>query len=618
MLARQKFVRLCSAVLIGSACALACVTAGCEDDNKPKPVARPTYPDLGAKKGPYYPEFLDGTIDQYTELRNTGPLVVTGFGLVVNADPLPNSKIAPGNQIYPTAVREYMLREMLKHRVGSVNQPGWENISPSKMLADPRNSIVLVQGLIPPGARGGTTMDIQIRALQASTTVSLSRGWLYQTDLAPGGGNIRAPGVAINIMGKAEGQVFVNPTLALNSTAGTEGQRASLREGVILDGGYIAKDRPLVLQLRTPQLSLARAIQRRIEQRFPAPPGQRTNASAKDEGLVEVFVPDDYGNDWEHFAGVMRYLYLNTNNNAAKMRELVNAALKPDAPLQDISYCWEGFGKDIINYIQPLFVNPNDDIAFAAARAAAFVGDISAQDVLMAIAQKPHNRFQLNAVQVLGALPPSIQINSKVRTLLDSPDVLVRVEAYRMLASHHDSSIFTRVIAKGNEKFVLDIVPSKGPPLIYASRSGQPRIAIIGAKPSLLLPLLYSAMDNRLTITSAPQEGLITIFYRGTEFPRPVQILSRPDLGEVISRLGGEGPLEDVKLDFGYCDVVGMLQSLSDSHKLVATYQGKQVDTTFVLQKLTRTPDDIENAPLLPGEARPQQQEPSGATSSAN
>ncbi len=600
--------------MIAAASAIGFATVSCTDDAKPRSTARTIYPDLGART---VPDFLQGTVYQYTELRNAEPYRVAGYGLVVNCDLLPNSKITPGSNQYPTAVREYMIREMIKRGVGSKNKPGWENLSPRKMLDDPRNSIVLVQALVPPGARAGQSCDVELASLPGSTIVSLSRGTLYQTDLAPRGGDPRAPGVAINTMAKAQGQVFVNPALSINVDKGSAGQRTVLREGLILDGGYITQDRPLVLQIRTPQLSLSRQIQAKINLVFPSTSAFKLTAVAKDEGLIEVYVPEKYHGDWEHFAGVIKYLYLSTNPGMQATR-LVAEALKPGAPLLDISYAWEGLGKEVIPYITPLMSDSRQDVAYAAARAAAFAGDLSARDALLTIAQTPHHQFQVNAVQVLGALPTSPETSLKIRGLLNSPDALVRLEAYRVLSRQNDSSIFTRVVAKGNEKFVLDLVPSSGPPLIYASRSGQPRIAVMGAKAQLTLPVLFSALDNRLMISSqAKDNGIVTIFYRGEEFPQPVTVLSRPDLAEIIARLGGEGPVENVNLDFGYGDVVAMLQSLADSRKLVADYDGKQVNATFVLQQFQRTPDEIRSAPLLPGQSRPQA-EPSGATSSTN
>ena len=65
-------------------------------------------------------------------------------------------------------------------------------------------------------------------------------------------------------------------------------------------------DRPLVLQLRVPQRSLARQIEYRIDAAFQ----DMNAAAAQDEGLVYVYVPKKYQNDWQHFAGVMTHLFL--------------------------------------------------------------------------------------------------------------------------------------------------------------------------------------------------------------------------------------------------------------------------------------------------------------------
>ena len=89
--------------------------------------------------------------------------------------------------------------------------------------------------------------------------------------------------------------------------------------------------------------------------------------------------------------------------------------------------------------------------------------------------------------------------------LLDSDKTLVRIEAYKVLARNGDPSIRTQVVTPwaNNQKFVLDIVPSHGSSIIYASRTGMPRIALIGPMPEVSTPVMFAAMEDRLTISSA-------------------------------------------------------------------------------------------------------------------
>src|SRR5205085_4634241 len=105
---------------------------------------------------------------------------------------------------------------------------------------------------------------------------------------------------------------------------GGSGAKSSLRYGWILDGGRVERDRELILRVRQPQLSLARQIEARINQRFQSI-SDRTKSSgsgpgiaeAKDDGIVFVYVPGSYKGDWEHFPGVMRLLSRRTTADLA-------------------------------------------------------------------------------------------------------------------------------------------------------------------------------------------------------------------------------------------------------------------------------------------------------------
>jgi hypothetical protein len=400
-----------------------------------------------------------------------------------------------------------------------------------------------------------------------------------------------------------------------------------------MDGGRAAQSRPLVLQLRAPQRSMARRIESRVDDRFQEirtssglPLPQDAVATALDEGRVNIFVPPSFNGDWEHFANVVSHLYLKSSPEfaAAKARQLAEEAVKPGAPLWNITYCWEGLGRAALPSFQHLMDHENGDVAFVAARAAAFLQDPSAPAALHRIAKTPGHTFQIDAIQVLGALPNSPAINEMLRPLLHSDQTLVRVAAYEVLARHKDGSVFSRVIGDGKrEKFVLDIIRSDGPPLVHATRTGIPRIAIFGDRTGLNLPLAFATKDHRLTISSPPEGKFVTIFYRPPMPPgevssaetmnrlRPVKIDSQPDLADIVARLGGQGP--DGRwngLNFNYGEVVSILNALADAQKLSAVAAGGQRrQAAFVLQEAPTITDAIQSAPTIPDAGRPQSDE---------
>lgn len=587
----QRLRRLsCAACLIVSLCLL----SGCSGSRASKVKAPPLtsrYHELPARD---LPPFLKDTILDRCELQNVLPAPISGYGLVSNLR-------GTGNTYAGLAVREYIRKMMITHRFGS-SQFGFDNMQPEDILRDPRFAIVRVDGLIPPGARKHQRFDVLVSALDGNSTSSLAHGSLYRADLKVNGANAQQPNWQVDIWANAEGSLFVNPAYALNDKPQSPEESARLRKATVLNGGVVLMDRPLILRLRKPQLSIARAIEQRLDYAFQSV----SIASAKDEALIAVYVPESYNGDWEHFAQIITHMYMNPTPDFAvlKARQLAEEAVKPDAPLLDISYCWEALGPTAKPFITPLMTHEKPDVAFAAARAATWLGDSSAQNVLMGIARTSGHPFQLNAVQSLGKLPSSPVVNQVLRALLDAPENLVRIEAYRALANHDDPRIISRPIA--DTKFRLDIVPSQGPPIVYASRTGMPRIAVIGNKPRINMPVLFTAMERRFSISSETNRDLISVYYRGQELPQPVSFLCSPDLTELIARLGGEGAPGDKRLDFNYCDVVALLQLLTDEKRLTAQSGNERIPVAFMLQESPSVEQQLQEAPAASDQPTPE------------
>jgi len=555
------------------------------------------------------PDYLSDTILQYTDMTGTEPYPVSGFGLVANLD-------GTGGSHVPTPVRDYIIKEIGRNQFTTYLGGG---IDADDILNSKQFAIVRVDGFIPPGARAGTDwwtwFDVRVSAMPGSDTVSLARGDLYKCDLKVGGANSLDPGSGhVAVMAQAKGPIFINPAYALDDSTDTPTARSSRRAGVVLGGARVMDDRPLILRLRAPERRMARAIERRIIEQFQGVVDDDLRvkhvAAAQDEGLVYVYVPRAYSDDWSHFANLLRHLYMrgaSPEYAALRAQQLADAAVKPGAYLEDISYAWEGLGKPSIHALTPLMSSPNADVQFAAARAAAFIGDPAAVPVLMQIASTTGNSFRVNAVQTLAELPPTPVVDKLLRSLLDSDQALVRIEAYKVLARHEDGSVYSRVIKSGeNENFVLDLVHSNGSPLVYASRQGIPRLAIFGTETALTLPIMFVSMSDRFSISSNADNSDVTIFYRGEELEKPVQITSGPQLSEIAARLGGEGPPGADALDFSYADVVALMQSMIDGQKVSESNGGQRQLAAFVLQEPPRIQEAIDSAPLLGDNGRPQ------------
>ena len=277
---------------------------------------------------PDLPEHLRGTILEQVTIFGTQSQVITGYGLVVNLD---NTGRDDG---VPTPVRDRIAETAARRGIASPQTGGrLGQLSPTALLADPRTSVVRVEGYVPPAAVPGQRIDVAVRALETNTTPSLAGGFLWLTELHRGVVGPQRPGEQVNKVGVARGPLVLNPSFVLlppETVAETPAARASLRNGVVPDGGQIEFERPLVLRLRRPSYKVARQIEQRINYAFG-----RDVAEAKDEALVELRLPTegDYAargpDDWQIFLGVATHLYFNSVNGdfaARKARDLVEVA----------------------------------------------------------------------------------------------------------------------------------------------------------------------------------------------------------------------------------------------------------------------------------------------------
>jgi hypothetical protein len=553
--------------------------AGCSSKEtiKPPPIR------YHARELRQLPPYLKDTIFERGDISNTGPFAVSSYGMVVN---LRHS----GDTKAPPTVRDWMIKEMYKHGVGSPRMPGYEGVTPQAILEDPRTALVMVGAYVPPGARKGQRVDAIVQAMPGSNTSSLAGGQLWRTDLRLRGVDPVNPGGSVNRFVQAEGPIFIDPALALEVPRPDQGAaRSASRIGTIIGGGIVSADRPLHLRVRTPQWGVTRAIEMVIDTRFQ----DGSVAAAQDEGIVHLYVPPQYKGNWEHFVGVVNHLYINVTpaQAAQKAHELADASQAPGAWLENISYALEGLGPVAVPFITPLLAHPSPDVQYAAARAGAFIGDRASEDALMRIATTDGHPFRINAVAALGELPNNAVINQALARCLDAEEAQVRIEAYNVLAEAKDPRIFSYTV---NNAYIVDEVRSSGKPMIYAKRTGMPRLAIFGNRTSVNFPLTFSAFDHQLTIASDPnRRNVLSIFYRGDELQQPVKTFSGPTVVELAARLGGAG---DEKLRFGYGEVVAMLQSLVDSGK---------VSAAFVMQDLHQSPEDFEDTGAREAMAEP-------------
>jgi len=483
----------CTAMMI-----LTAVLIGCSN----KPVAAPP---LAAPPPTYTgPAFLHGTVGSLTQLRGYKPLLVSGYGLVVNLQ-------ATGSSDVPAYLKQWLINEMRKKGLGSARL-GMPEMAPTNVLASSNTAVVIVQGLIPPGATKGTRFDVLVSALPQTQTTSLQAGQLWTTDLARNGADTQMR--FSRQLAQAAGAMYINP---FDDKTPTQRQWELQRQAVVLSGGVATADRTLELILNQPSWQRSRLIADRINERFSKDPSDRYDTAVPTtDAMIKLHIPARYASRVDAFLNLISHLYLQRAPNfetqqAQRLAELLLA--QPDYR-DAIVPAWVTLGKTILPVIRRLYDHPRSPVQLAALNAGTQLQDEAATIHLAKLAQHTDPNLRRQAALFLINLPRSIRGARTLHLLLDDDDQSVRIQAYESLAAINDPIIHRLIIGnKPDLKFVLDLVPAKQP-LVYITQTLAPRLVIFNHTLKFNAPFLARMWDNRLMLRSSAEDQPVEVFYQ--------------------------------------------------------------------------------------------------------
>jgi len=539
-----------------------------------------------AQGGRPIPLHIADTVSEYANLFGGGGMPVHGYGVVIGLG-------ENGSREVPPYLRQYLVQDLLRHKVG-LHTAGTGDVSPSRILSDLDTAVVEVKGVIRAGATRDDRFDVTITALPSTGTRSLDGGILMPTELRLDLGS-PTPGRGSKIWAMAGGPVMLNPF-----TDQTDPDEAmKLRAGRIVGGGALRRDRRLSLQLYRPDYHRADIIQCRINARFPR---LEPIANAKNPTIVELTIPKAFHSDNTHFLQLIRHLPLNDGPGIweAHARELAAEMAKPGADVERLALVLEARGRQVISIVRRLYGSEAPAAAFYAARCGVYLGDRQADEVVIRFGRVP-GRHQIAAIETLGRFPSVVGGRGALAKLLDAENDRVRIAAYeamRSLGSH----VVVEINVGG--QFQLDIVPSGSAPIVYATQTHRPRIALFGESLKITNPVFFSSLGDLVTINALAGAKKLSVWRR---IPRAGIISDKfeiPfDLSELITTLGNRperGPEGDIQgLGLTYGQVVAVLYQLCGQH---------HIDAKFVLQPLPqieRSIREVESAELRGGPSEP-------------
>ena len=539
---------------------------------------------------------MRNTIASEGILTGYQPTVVHGYGLVVGLK-------QTGSRLVPAEVRSMMIEEMARRGIGDPRS-GWDHLTPERMLDSEDTAVVVVEGVIPPGAPKGSTFDIRVFALPGSTTSSLEGGRLYTADLRPG--PLATGSKQAFALAKGSGPVFINPFVEPGTS-----QRSSVNSlsGRILNGGTTTKEMPIKLRMATTSHARTATVEQAINSNFPREPGQKEETARGESGdSIWITVPPTYAERTEEFVQLLKHTSLNVGAPEATAQAIRRGVLANPGGADSARWRWCALGPKAVPMIQDLYDHADEAPRFSALSAGARLNDAMAVPHLLDVAQKsPKQSRRLAAIAELGRMGTNPRIDLGLRELMNDPNVDVRLAVFDAMIERNDPTI-VEVPVSG--RFTMSLVESDHD-MIYIAQTGTPRIAIFGEGLILKLPLTVNTWSGRLLMKGDTEDKEIQVFYRSTSNDEPIIGLAPTDVPGMVRFLGHETTIRDPDEGLGlqYGEVIGAMHQLWSKGYITCDFKAEQDRILAAIlanqteQERVRRPEfdeDASGAPFTP------------------
>ena len=436
------------------------------------------------------------TIGDVTEVSNVQQIQVSGVGLVTGLD---------GTGDSPLSTFRTMLEQQLRK----------QKVDNAKALLDSHNNcLVLVTAFIPPGARKGDALDIQVTLPAGSKATSLRGGYLQDCtlrdydntkSLLPSykGSNSLLPG---HILAHARGPLLVG--------FGNPDEQNELKRARIWGGGISNLDRPFYLLLKNDDKSarIANAVAERLNLMFQDDvraqriiqqnqrlllldnvtrelnekqdrgPGQTEMAKAVNKEVINLRVPHAYRYNSERYLRVARLMPLRevAEQRGRYRRRLQKMLLDPSETIR-ASLRLEALGKESVPTLKRGLESEHPLVRFAAAETLAYLGSTAGVDDLARLAEQQPD-LRRYCLLALSGLDEGI-CRSKLSEMLAMDDPSLRCGAFRGLRLLDESAPRLRKELGGEflgQSYWLHQVAPKSARLVHFALGKKAEIVLFG------------------------------------------------------------------------------------------------------------------------------------------
>jgi hypothetical protein len=507
------------------------------------------------------------TIGQKTSVGNTELISVSGIGLVYG---LPGT----GSSATPGTWRTMLENNLKKQSLSNLSQ----------YLDDPSKStsLVLVSAKIPPGARKGDLIDIEVTLPEDSKTTSLKGGKLYPCDLYnyETTGNLKSmihdgkpsgPSGDLklgDVWAKADGQLIAGafiPTDGRNEPPeiDQEGQPV-YKVGKIWGGGKVTRSRSFYIMMNPGDQNsrMAYTVAERLNSTFhaTAEPNLKV-ADAKSKELILTNVPAAYRNNHYRFLLVARQVpILPPRNDAVARRKLEEDLLDPKTTVVS-AIKLEALGGNSMRTLRVGLECTSPWVRFASAEALTYLGQTDGAAELARLAQD-HPALRAPSLKALASMDDAA-CTDRLSELMANPDPMLRYGAFcsLRLADENSTALGGQLV---NKAYWLHSVATGSPGMVHLTSNKRCEIVLFGDNIKLRGPFtLPIGSDYTIKVPADGDQATITQIKIVKNETKVDEVPCPTDLYAALLTLG--------KLGAGYTEAVELIRRADKAQVLTAS-----------------------------------------------
>ncbi len=284
-------------------------------------------------------------------------------------------------------------------------------------------------------------------------------------------------------------------------------------------------------------------------------------------------VPPKYKYQKKRFISIVKAIYLSRNGEFTKKR--ISNFIQKLAVLKDVEQseiALEMIGRASLRKLAALLNSSREAVRFSAARCMLNIGSDKGLDALRQIAMDKNSKRRLEALEAIGLSADRNDAASVSRILLRDDVFEVKLAAYKQLRKLNDISIMQKFIGRN---FYLEQIAQPGEKMIFASRSGLPRIVFFGSPIYCRENIFIQSSDSNIIINAPAGQKYVSVMRK---FPErrdvPVQLKSSFELSDIIRTLCEEPTNKTYPgLGVSYGDAIALLKQMIDKGAVQAEFR---------------------------------------------